>query len=113
MIAISSVDLVNDNLQTEMAVMIEKTDNQNILIQDDGPRIWRTHKDEEVVDNQNDVVSSEGISALFIPRECRSSAGSVGGDGLRHSEDTKMVVCRGVFDTPDGGNTTHIALFDF
>lgn len=70
----SSDEMANEKLQAEMAAMIEQSDKQNILVQDDGPRIRRTHKGEELIDNQNDHVTSEAISTSFIPRDRDSSA---------------------------------------
>ena len=55
----SSLDMASKELQEKTAEMIKEAEKQHVLIQDDGPRIRRTHKGEEIVggDDTQSLVS--------------------------------------------------------
>jgi len=79
-----SNDMAKPELKAKIAAMQEQSDKQNMLINEEGPRIRRTHKGEEVVGDQYDNVSSEAISAPLAPRR-RSSTSSVGSPHSKYS----------------------------
>jgi len=80
LVTMSSDDMANDELKLVMATMKAQSDKQNILVQDNGPRIRRTHKGDEVVENQWDNVSSEAITPSFNADRRPSSAMSMSSD---------------------------------
>ena len=51
-------DMASKELQEEKAKMIKEVEKQHMLIQEEGPRIRRTHKGEELVDDQTHVADS-------------------------------------------------------
>lgn len=58
----SSDDMASKELQEKTAEMKKEAEKQHMLVQDDGPRIRRTHKGEEVVeDGSHNAGSTESI----------------------------------------------------
>ena len=51
-------DMASKELQEEKAKMMKEVEKQHTLIQEEGPRIRRTHKGEELVDDQTHVADS-------------------------------------------------------
>ena len=51
-------DMASKELQEEKAKMMKEVEKQHTLIQEEGPRIRRTHKGEELVDDQAHVTDS-------------------------------------------------------
>jgi hypothetical protein len=54
-----SDDMASNELKKETAEMKARADKQAIMVSDDGPRIRRTHKGEEVVEGDNFAVANE------------------------------------------------------
>lgn len=66
-----SDDMASEELQQKMASMKEEVDKQSILIQDaaQGPRVRRTHKGEELVEDLSNQTTNESIMAApALPR---------------------------------------------
>ena len=59
----SSDDMASKDLQEKKAEMLKEAEKQHTLIQDEGPRIRRTHKGEELVDDQSHV--ADGPQTAF------------------------------------------------
>lgn len=59
----SSDEMASEELQKKMAEMKKEAEKQSILIQEDGPRIRRTHKGEELVDDQTQQIASESLTS--------------------------------------------------
>jgi hypothetical protein len=55
----SDEELASKEFQRQTAEMKARADKQSIMIQEDGPRIRRTHKGEEVIEQSNDVPSDD------------------------------------------------------
>ena len=65
----SSQDMASKDLQEEMAKMRKEAEKQHVIVQEDGPRIRRTHKGEELVGDDNQV--AVGSDAVFTPAPVR------------------------------------------
>lgn len=68
----SSEDMASKELKEQKAEMLKESEKQSMIIQDDGPRIRRTHKGEELVDDQNQVAGASD-SAFTAPIRKRPS----------------------------------------
>ncbi|KAK9778101.1 putative Transcription factor BYE1 [Seiridium cardinale] len=62
--AMSSDDMQTEELQRKTAHMKELADKQSVLITDDGPRVRRTHKGEEIVENDSFMATEEVPSSI-------------------------------------------------
>lgn len=60
LVQMSTDDMASEELQRQMAVMKEEADKQAILVKEEGPRIRKTHKGEE-------VIGDDGPSRTFQP----------------------------------------------
>ncbi|KAI1846349.1 hypothetical protein JX266_007554 [Neoarthrinium moseri] len=60
----SSDEMATEELQREMAQMKERADKQAVLLADDGPRVRRTHKGEELIENDSFTNSEDVPSAI-------------------------------------------------
>ncbi|MCJ1354177.1 MAG: hypothetical protein MMC33_004164 [Icmadophila ericetorum] len=62
----SSLDMASKELQEKTAEMLKEAEKQHVLIQDDGPRIRRTHKGEEIVggDDTQNLTSETTFSTM-------------------------------------------------
>ena len=65
----SSFDMASKELQQKTEEIIKESEKQHIIIQEDGPRIRRTHKGEELVDNDSHI--AESSDAIFTPAPVR------------------------------------------
>ncbi len=69
----SSEDMASEELQRRDAKMKRESEKQNVLIKEDGPRIRRTHKGEEVVGGETERGdANESIFAVPPPRRRES-----------------------------------------
>lgn len=75
----SSDEMASEELQQKMAEMKKEAEKQSILVQDEGPRIRRTHKGEELIDDQNEQITSESLTSA-VPMRHRDSIMSDGVD---------------------------------
>ncbi|KAK0120353.1 PHD finger protein 3 [Cadophora gregata] len=57
----SSDDMASKELKKEVAGLKARADKQAIMVTDDGPRIRRTHKGEEVVEDENFAIASDAM----------------------------------------------------
>jgi hypothetical protein len=94
-IAIMSDDeMASKELQRTTAEMKARADKQSIMLTDDGPRVRRTHKGDEVIEEDNTVVPSDETPvqrrrSMLDPNQgmgARSREGSVG-DGNELPQD--------------------------
>lgn len=69
----SSDDMASKELQEMTAEMIKESEKQHMLVQEDGPRIRRTHKGEEFVGDESQHIG--GTESIFTnpPPRCRES----------------------------------------
>lgn len=62
--SMSTDEMATEELQRETAQMKERADKQSVLITDDGPRVRRTHKGEEFIENDSFMATEEVPSAV-------------------------------------------------
>ncbi|SPO04733.1 related to CTI6 Cyc8-Tup1 Interacting protein [Cephalotrichum gorgonifer] len=74
----TSSDLASKELQREMAEMKARVEKQSILISQEGPRMRRTHKGEEMVENDYDMSAGENPSFAPAARETSTAAAQDG-----------------------------------
>ena len=65
----SSQDMASKGLQEEMAKMKKEAEKQHVIVEEEGPRIRRTHKGEELVGEDNQV--AVGSDSVFAPAPVR------------------------------------------
>ena len=70
----SSSDMASEELQKERAVMKEQLDRQAVAIQEEGPKYRRTHKGDELIEDDNAQLQSGGQIASQPVRERTSVA---------------------------------------
>ncbi|PWY65246.1 hypothetical protein BO70DRAFT_356830 [Aspergillus heteromorphus CBS 117.55] len=75
----SSQDMASEELQQKDAEIKREAERQHIIVQDQGPRIRRTHKGEELVEDDNQNVASEPVFSTAAAR--RSLADAEGSPG--------------------------------
>ncbi|KAI9795917.1 MAG: hypothetical protein M1835_004946 [Candelina submexicana] len=70
----SSDDMASKELQQRTAEMKKQAEKQHMLVQEEGPRIRRTHKGEELVNDETQNAGSESIFAATPARRRESVA---------------------------------------
>ena len=71
----SAADMASDEQKQKDAAMKAEADKQAMLVQDEGSRIRRTHKGEELIDDQLNQFASESITSTAPPRHLSSADG--------------------------------------
>ncbi|KAK6193114.1 hypothetical protein LQW54_012793 [Pestalotiopsis sp. IQ-011] len=74
----TSDEMQTEELQRKTAQMKELADKQSVLITDDGPRVRRTHKGEEIVENDN-FMTTEEVPSTIRRKSVRDSTGTGAG----------------------------------
>ncbi|KAL1970063.1 hypothetical protein VTN77DRAFT_6468 [Rasamsonia byssochlamydoides] len=64
----STQDMASEELQQKDAEIKREAEKQHIIVQEQGPRIRRTHKGEELVEDDNQAVASESIFSSTAAR---------------------------------------------
>ncbi|KAF9890205.1 hypothetical protein FE257_006117 [Aspergillus nanangensis] len=84
----SSQDMASKELQQKDAKIKREAERQHIIVQEQGPRIRRTHKGEELVEDDNQNASSEPVfSAAPTRRSLAEADGSPSGSpGAQQNE---------------------------
>ncbi|KAI9893969.1 MAG: hypothetical protein M1814_004739 [Vezdaea aestivalis] len=82
----SSEDMAGTKLREEMAAMKKEAEKQHVLVKEDGPRIRRTHKGEELVENERDLVDQDESAFIAPPVRRRSSVEMTDADRLDSPE---------------------------
>lgn len=77
----SSQDMASEELQQRDAEIKREAERQHIIVQEQGPRIRRTHKGEELVEDDNQNVASEPVFSSVPTR--RSLADVDGSPGVQ------------------------------
>lgn len=86
----TSGDLASKELQREMAEMKARADKQSILIAEERPRVRRTHKGEELVEDDFDQLPNEE-STTFAPARRESTKASEETESRRGSRPSLSV----------------------
>ncbi|KAI1189791.1 hypothetical protein F5B17DRAFT_390073 [Nemania serpens] len=91
-VVMTGEELATKELQRENAEMKARADKQSILITDDGPRVRRTHKGEEVVEPETFSMAIDEVAPSQLRQqgireaaEAASESGSVGASGSREA----------------------------
>ncbi|ORY58428.1 SPOC domain-containing protein [Pseudomassariella vexata] len=71
----SSDDMATQELQRETAEMKARADKQSILINDDGPRMRKTHKGEEIVENDRFTATTDDVPSALRRESIREASG--------------------------------------
>ncbi|QMW27362.1 hypothetical protein G4B84_002651 [Aspergillus flavus NRRL3357] len=72
----SSQDMASEELQQKDAEIKREAERQHIIVQEQGPRIRRTHKGEELVEDDNQNVPSEPVFSAAPRRSLVDADGS-------------------------------------
>ncbi|EAW06646.1 putative PHD finger domain protein [Aspergillus clavatus NRRL 1] len=64
----SSQDMASEELQQKDAEIKREAERQHIIVQEQGPRIRRTHKGEELIEDENQTVASEPVFSVAPAR---------------------------------------------
>ncbi|KAL4922436.1 transcription factor S-II, central domain-containing protein [Aspergillus aurantiobrunneus] len=72
----STQDMASEELQQKDAEIKREAERQHIIIQEQGPRIRRTHKGEEIVEDDHHNVSSEPVFSAAPRRTLTETDGS-------------------------------------
>ncbi|KAJ5928766.1 Zinc finger PHD-type [Penicillium verhagenii] len=72
-----SEDMASEELQRKDAEIKREADRQHIIIQEQGPRIRRTHKGEELVEDETHNVAAESVFST-VPRRATDAENSPG-----------------------------------
>ncbi|KAL2870335.1 putative PHD finger domain protein [Aspergillus lucknowensis] len=72
----SSQDMASEELQQKDAEIRREAERQHIIVQEQGPRIRRTHKGEEIVEDDQHNVSSEPVFSAAPRRAVTETDGS-------------------------------------
>ena len=73
-----SKDMASEELQRERAKMKEELDRQVVAVQEEGPRIRRTHKGDEIIEDENEHATAFGTNAQPVRER---TGGAEDGDG--------------------------------
>lgn len=83
----SSDEMATEELQRETAEMKAKADKQATLIAEDGPRMRRTHKGEEIVEDDNVATTTEEVPSNLRRQSVRDTATTEAGSPTEHEHD--------------------------
>ncbi|PKX95473.1 putative PHD finger domain protein [Aspergillus novofumigatus IBT 16806] len=64
----SSQDMASEELQQKDAEIKREAERQHIIVEEQGPRIRRTHKGEELIEDENQTVASEPVFSVAPTR---------------------------------------------
>lgn len=76
LVQMSSQDMASEELQQKDAEIKRESERQHIIVQEQGPRIRRTHKGEELVEDQNHTAASESVFSAAPRRSVGHPDGS-------------------------------------
>ena len=78
----TSYDMASKELQENMDEMKKEAEKQHMLVQEEGPRIRRTHKGDELINDDSNVGGTESIFSSVISRR---RDGELEGPAPRHA----------------------------
>lgn len=103
-----SEEMASEELQRKDAEIKREAERQHIIIQEQGPRIRRTHKGEELIEDETHNVAAESVFSA-LPRRATDADGSPGNQSPvtpRVSQSKGDGQPRG--HSPDGGHGDHV-----
>ncbi|KAE8151392.1 transcription factor S-II, central domain-containing protein [Aspergillus avenaceus] len=81
----SSQDMASEELQQKDAEIKREAERQHIIVQDQGPRIRRTHKGEELIEDENQNIASEPVFSAAPRRSLAEGSPSSQSPGPQQS----------------------------
>ncbi|KAJ5525393.1 hypothetical protein N7494_012043 [Penicillium frequentans] len=103
-----SEEMASEELQRKDAEIKREAERQHIIIQEQGPRIRRTHKGEELIEDETHNVAAESVFSA-IPRRATDADGS---PGNQSPVTPKVAQSKGGGQSrghsPDGGHGDHV-----
>ncbi|KAJ5993623.1 hypothetical protein N7451_009347 [Penicillium sp. IBT 35674x] len=103
-----SEEMASEELQRKDAEIKREAERQHIIIQEQGPRIRRTHKGEELIEDETHNVAAESVFSA-IPRRATDADGS---PGNQSPVTPKVAQSKGDGQSrghsPDGGHGDHV-----
>ncbi|KAL4896155.1 transcription factor S-II, central domain-containing protein [Aspergillus ambiguus] len=108
----SSQDMASEELQQKDAEIKREAERQHIIVQDQGPRIRRTHKGEEFIEDDNQNVSSEPVFSNAPARRSLAEAeaspsGSPGAQQRAEADGTRRSSKSQAADTKSSPHDEH------
>ncbi|KAI6977787.1 hypothetical protein KC332_g10631, partial [Hortaea werneckii] len=73
-----SKDMASEELQRERAKMKEDLDRQAVMVQDEGPRMRRTHKGDEIIEDETFHASAEAANPAPVRERASVDEGGAG-----------------------------------
>jgi hypothetical protein len=86
----STDDMASKELKLETAQMKARADKQSIMISDDGPRVRRTHKGEEVIEDDNFAVANDNTMSTSRRRSQLDPNGEMATRSRENSPGTQV-----------------------
>ncbi|KAJ6095886.1 hypothetical protein N7486_006632 [Penicillium sp. IBT 16267x] len=103
-----SEEMASEELQRKDAEIKREAERQHIIIQEQGPRIRRTHKGEELIEDETHTVAAESVFSA-VPRRATDAEGN---PGNQSPVTPKVSQLKGDGQTrghsPDGGHGDHV-----
>ncbi|KAJ5913965.1 hypothetical protein N7504_002848 [Penicillium tannophilum] len=103
-----SEEMASEELQRKDAEIKREAERQHIIIQEQGPRIRRTHKGEELIEDETHNVAAESVFSA-IPRRATDADGS---PGNQSPVTPKVAQSKGDGQarghSPEGGHGDHV-----
>jgi hypothetical protein len=103
-------DMASEELQQKDAEIKRESERQHIIIQEQGPRIRRTHKGEELVEDETHTAASESVFSAG-PRRATEADGSPGNQSPltpKVQQSTRFQNEHGHGQSPTGGHHDHV-----
>jgi hypothetical protein len=98
-------DMASEELQQKDAEIKREAERQHIIIQEQGPRIRRTHKGEELVEDETHTAATESVFSAG-PRRATEADGSPGDQSPLTAKGQQSNNARG--HSPTGGHHDHV-----
>lgn len=97
-------DMASEELQQKDAEIKREAERQHIIIQEQGPRIRRTHKGEELVEDETHTAATESVFSAG-PRRATDADGSPGNQSPKLQQSNRE---QGRGHSPTGGHHDHV-----
>ncbi|KAJ5905878.1 uncharacterized protein N7473_002794 [Penicillium subrubescens] len=98
-------DMASEELQQKDAEIKREAERQHIIIQEQGPRIRRTHKGEELVEDETHTAATESVFSAG-PRRATEADGSPSDQSPLTAKGQQSNNARG--NSPTGGHHDHV-----
>ncbi|KAJ5759451.1 Zinc finger PHD-type [Penicillium odoratum] len=102
-----SEDMASEELQRKDAEIKREAERQHMIIQEQGPRIRRTHKGEELIEDETHNVAAESVFST-VPRRPTDTEGSPGNQSPATPKISQRGDGHGRGHSPDGGHGDHV-----